>query len=273
MKILKFLISKVFLINLAIAIVLSVILLWGTFFVLDSYTQHGEAISVPDFKGLTIQEVEELAQSKLLRYEVTDSVYLLDVARGTVVEQSPIPDFKVKENRTIFLTMNAVLPERVQMPKLEGITLRQATSILETYGLKIGKLTYVPDIAKNVVLKQEYKGSKINVGELIKKGEEIDLVLGRGISDEKTVVPNVLGKSYPEIENILTEYSLNLGAVTPDETIKTKDDTLSSRVWKQSPHANKENEINLGSYIDIWITLDSSIVPVIVPDTTITENN
>ncbi|HBF89447.1 MAG TPA: penicillin-binding protein [Bacteroidales bacterium] len=273
MNFFKFLLSKVFFINLAIAIVVFILFILGAFFALGFYTQHGEAIAVPDFKGLNMKEVEELAENKSLRFEVTDSVYLLNVERGTVVEQSPIADFKVKENRTIFLTMNAVLPERVQMPKLEGITLRQATSILETYGLKVGKLSYVPDIAKNVVLKQLYKGKKIVAGTMIKKGESISLVLGMGESDEKLIVPNITGRLFMDIEEILTSYSLNLGAVVTDNTVITSADSSKARVWKQSPISDNESEINLGSYIDVWITLDTNIIPAMRIDTTFIEND
>ena len=62
-----------------------------------------------------------LAKEKKLQFEVTDSVFLTDKKRGTITAQSPNPDFKVKENRKIFLTMNAFYPERVQVPDTEAL--------------------------------------------------------------------------------------------------------------------------------------------------------
>lgn len=268
MNFFKFLISRTFFISIAIAIVSFIAIIWVALTILDIYTHNGESLSVPNFTGLTIDEVENLANEHLLRFEVIDSVYINSAAGGTVVEQSPDPDFKVKENRTIFLTVNAMNKEKVPMPKLVNITLRQATSTLETYGLKIGEISYAPDIAKNVVLEQKYKDKNIENNTLIIKGESIDLVLGIGESNEKAIVPSLIGLSIMDVESVLNTNSLNLGATMSDETIKLASDSISSQIWKQSPLAN--SEISLGSVVDIWITTDSSLV--IVPIDTTTTN-
>lgn len=257
----RFLISKIFWLNIAIALVIFVLLVWITFVSIDSYTQHDEAISVPDLRGLTVGELEEVISEKSLRYEITDSVYLTDKKRGTVVDQSPSPDFKVKENRKIFITMNAVLPERVLMPELVGVSLRQATAYLETFGLKVGKLSYVPDIGKNVVLKQVYKGKPISTGDYIEKGQSIDLVLGLGESNEKTTIPNLHGLSLNQVFEKLTEYSLNIGAIVCDESVKTSADSVLAKVYKQFPNPSSDSEISLGASMDIWLTKKMELVP------------
>ena len=254
----KFLKTKIFLKDLAIAtgsfLVVVIISLWC----LDFYTQNGEFISVPDFRGLTIAEVEALADENELEIQITDSVYMKSVKKGAVVEQSPAPNFKVKEDRTIFLTVNAMNDEKVPMPKLVGITLRQATSTLETYGLRVGRISYAPDIAKNVVLNQRYKGKDIKANEMVIKGDAIDLVLGMGDSDEKTRVPSLLGVSFIDVESLLNKSSLNLGAIICDESIVVSTDSLKAKIWKQMPAQN--SEIGLGASVDIWITTNGSII-------------
>lgn len=257
----KFFLSKTFFINLAIAIIASLIILWITFFSLASFTHHGESIAVPDFRGLTIEEITQLIDEKGLRFEVTDSVYLTDHKKGTVVDQNPPPDFKVKENRKIFITMNAVMPERVQVPDLVGVSLRQATAYLETFGLKVGKLSYIPDIGKNVVLKQTFRGKEIQTGTLIEKGKSIDLVLGLGETNEKTTVPRIIGMTMDEATTKLAEFSLNIGAIVGDETVKFEKDSSSAKIYKQFPMPMPDSEIRLGSGIDIWITNDKALVP------------
>ncbi|OFX24463.1 MAG: hypothetical protein A2033_13665 [Bacteroidetes bacterium GWA2_31_9] len=263
----KFFISKTFFINLGIAIIATVIILWVTFFSLESFTHHAETISVPDFRGLTLDEITTITQEKGLRFEVTDSVYLTDYKKGTVVDQNPPSEFKVKENRKIFITMNAIMPEQVQIPELVGVSLRQATAYLETFGLKLGKLSYVPDIGKNVVLKQTYKGKEIKSGTLIEKGKTIDLVLGLGESKEKTTVPSILGLNISDASTKLAEFSLNLGAIICDETIKSEKDSLSAKIFKQFPMPMPNSEIRLGSGIDIWITNNKELI---LTDTLIT---
>lgn len=254
----KFLKTRIFLRDFIIASVSLFVIIWITLWCLDIYTQNGKYISVPNFLGLSKAEVEKLAEENSLRFEITDSVYINTKKRGTIVEQSPTFNFKVKENRTIFLTINALNAEKVPMPKLIGITLRQASSTLETYGLKVGKISYEPDIAKNVVLKQQYKGKEITPNSSITKGESIDLVLGLGESNEKTKVPALIGISFPDVESLLNESSLNLGSILCDETIILASDSAISKIWKQYPGAN--TDITLGSSVDIWITTNPSII-------------
>jgi eukaryotic-like serine/threonine-protein kinase len=152
---------------------------------LNSYTRHGEAIPVPEVKGLTIEEAAQKLKASKLNCTISDSVYLPDKKKGAVVEQNPPANFKVKSGRKVFLTINSFFPERVKMPDVVGVSLRQAKAVLETYGLKTGKLKYVPDIAKDNVLEQRFKGKKITESTVIEKGSSIDLVLGKGEKEEE----------------------------------------------------------------------------------------
>ena len=265
MEFLRFLISRYFLKHFGLAIAITVVLVLITMLFLHIYTHHGQAKPVPDFFALTAQEVAEKAKKNKLNFEIIDSVYTNIVERGTVVEQNPKAGFMVKKNRTIFLTMNAMNPEMVQMPNLVGLTLRQANSILETSGLKLGKRIYVPDLAINNVLKQLYQGEEIQEGDSIEKSSSIDLVLGKGLSDRKTIVPDLISMNLRQAESRILDASLNLGAVTFDETVLSEDDSTRAIVWKQNPEFDEKNTIQLGSPVYIWLTIDSAKLP--VPDT------
>lgn len=239
-------------------------LIYATLKVLDSYTHHGEALSVPDFTGMTLEEVESLCNEKLIRFSLIDSVYTDSVAGsfakpGTVVDQSPGPGFKVKENRTIFITIKAFFPERVSMPQVVGVSLRQATATLETYGLRIGTLTYVPDLATNYVLQQMYKGDTIATGTRIKKWSTIDLVVGRS-TNVKSIVPQILGLKYAKAEEKIKEYGFNLGFASFDETVVTAADSQAAKVYRQRPVSHPEVLVRLGTPIDIFLTRDSVII-------------
>jgi beta-lactam-binding protein with PASTA domain len=266
MEFLRFIISKYFLKHLGLAIGIIVMIILLTLLYLHLYTHHGQARPVPDFFSLTPEEVAEKAKENKLDYKIIDSVYTNVVARGTVVEQNPKPGFMVKKDRTIFLTLNASNPEMVQMPNLVGLTLRQANAILETSGLKLGKRIYVPDLAINNVLKQLYMGEIIAEGDSLEKSSSIDLVLGKGLSDRKTIVPDLISMKFRQAESRILDASLNLGAVTYDETVVTGEDSTRSIVWKQNPEFDEKNLIQLGSPVYLWLTLDSAKLQ--VPDTT-----
>ena len=57
--------------------------------------------------------------------------------KGSVIIQDPVAGSHVKRYRKIYLTTVTVLPEKVLMPDLIDLSLRQATATLETYGLKL----------------------------------------------------------------------------------------------------------------------------------------
>ena len=238
-----------------------VFIFWGTLVVLRHYTHHGEALSVPDLTGLTLDEAENLLKSKKMRWQLSDSVYITSVKPGTVVSQNPEPGSKVKENRNIFLTMNALMPEKVKMPNVVGVSFRQAKTMLESQGLNVGIRTYVPDIAKDYVLKQSYRNQEIRRGTEILKGSDIDLVLGKGLSNERTSVPNLLGNTFSEARETLTKYSLNLSVPIYDQTVITSADTLNAFIYRQRPVASGDAALQLGSYIDVWMTVDQTKKP------------
>ncbi|NJK97864.1 MAG: PASTA domain-containing protein [Bacteroidales bacterium] len=91
------------------------------------------------------------------------------------------------------------------MPDLLGFSLRQAQDNIENRGLKVGNVKYVPDIARNYVLKQFYRNREIKPGTKINKGSQIDLVVGMGVSDEQSSLPNVVGLGIDNARETLSQ--------------------------------------------------------------------
>ena len=245
-KFFRFLVSKSFLKHFGIAIIATIILLWIILKAINIYTLHGKSITVPDFTGVAIEELDNFIQGKKMNYVIIDSLYSTTYPRGTVINQDPKPNTKVKDNRTIYLTVIARMPEKVKMPDLKDNTLRQAIAKLETYGLKVGALKYVPDMAKNSVLKQKYKGEIIETGTTIEKGSKIDLELGKGLSHASAKVPDLYGKTRNEAVRLLNSASLNVGL----ETFENDVPKLEAIVYKQSPKSS--SYLRLGAEVDIW---------------------
>lgn len=240
------------------------ILVFGTAIImqiLKIYTRHNHSLSVPDFAGLTLIEAQEVAGKRDLRIEVFDSVFLSDFEKGTVIEQHPRAGFKVKKNRKIFLTMNAVNPEKVVMPDLVDLTLLQARAKLESFGLKVGRISYKPHMAINMVLEQRMNQREITPGDSVVKGARIDLVLGKGMSDEQTSVPNLVGLTLEKANILASERFLSVGAAVHDLTIVSDEDESKAIIFKQKPEPGPDMTLPLGSAIDVWITLDSAKVP------------
>jgi beta-lactam-binding protein with PASTA domain len=243
--------SKVFILNLVAAIVLFALVLGGTIKALDSYTKHGEMIAVPNFKGLHKNNLDKFIEGKHLRYIIVDSSgYNAKKPKGVVVDQDPAPLTNVKDNRTIYLTINASQPAQIKMPNLVDVSYRQAEAILQTYGLKLGELIYKPDLAKNAVLGQQYRGKEIAPGTSIKKGAIINLILGDGLSPSEAAIPNLINLSYDEALSELKTNSLNLGTVVYDE----EGDTSGAKVYKQTPSHKSGRTVRLGESVDVFLT-------------------
>ena len=262
MEFINFLISKTFIKNFLIAAGILIVIIFSALLWLRIYTHHSQAIIVPDFTGLFTEEVDIIAKSKRLRIEVADSSYSDELPRGSVIKQNPAGGSKVKENRRIYLTMNAMNPEKVIMPTVTGVSLRQAKAILETYGLTIGKLSYKPDIAINNVLEQRINDTIAVPGNLVIKGTAVDLILGKGLSDETTIVPDLTGKDIKAAKETLMSRYLNTGAVIFDSNVQTEEDSVMSFVWRQRPAFGNNSRLNLGSNVDMWLTTDSTKLPV-----------
>ncbi|MBU0487123.1 MAG: PASTA domain-containing protein [Bacteroidetes bacterium] len=248
MKFLRFLKSKTFFIQLGIAVIVLVVGYFIMTWSIRSYTRHNETIEVPDFSGVLVSELDNFSEGKDITYLIIDSIHENKMPKGTVVEQDPLVSTMVKSGRTIYLTVNSVLPEKIAMPNLLNLSLRQAIAIMESAGLKVGRLKYVPDIAKNAVLQQQFKGKEIKPGALIEKGSVINLVVGRGESSERVAVPNLYGLSRKQAIALLNNNSLNIGA----EIFDAGADSASARVYSQKPASKRDADISLGSSVDIW---------------------
>ncbi|MCB0395456.1 MAG: PASTA domain-containing protein [Flavobacteriales bacterium] len=253
MKIFRFLRSRSFFINLTLILVTVAVIAWVTLNWLDAFTYHDTSVAVPDFKGLKIKELEQFIADKDVRFEIVDSVYDIKAKKGVVLEQNPPADSRVKQNRKIYLTVSAVLSERIRMPELTSRTLRQARSVLASYDLNIDSIRYIPSIEKDAVLKQLYKGQEIKGGQSISKGSRITLVVGAGLSTEKTGIPGLYGLTIQEAKQALERAELSLGATVADPGNELTD-TLNARVYDQQPRPNPDPVLFKGSTVDIYIT-------------------
>lgn len=256
----KFLASRTFFIHLFIAIALVAALLLVTMKVLNTYTRHGQSYPVPDMFGLTDTEAAKLAQQQNLKVVVIDSVFTEKVAPGAIVEQQPNAGFGVKENRTIFLTINSTQKEKVVLPKLTNISFRQAQVLVENCGLQIGEISYQPSEYNDLVLKIEQDSVEIFEGNVLLKGSRVDFTVGRDPENEQTPLPNLIGLRPEEAKEILTNAMLNFGVLIYDETISTAEDSTNAVIWRQRPDSEINSSVKLGTSVDLWITVDEEKV-------------
>lgn len=233
------------------------IILLGGWLWLRSYTRHAVTVRVPDLKGLSMEESVAMLASRELEAMVIDSVYIDELPKGSVVDQSPMAGVDVKPDRKIYLVLNTNEPKMLDMPRLIDLSKRQAISVLEIIGLKVKDLQYVPDPCVDCVVDQLYKGEPIAPDARIRRGEAVTLVLGSGDKGERVAIPDLFGLTPMEVASLLNMASLNLGMVVECVGCNTRIDSTLARVRRQSPQASSSGRIAMGSTIDVWLTTDT----------------
>ena len=247
----------VLLINIVVACIILFVIGYIVLQRLDKYTNHGYYIAVPELRGLTPNEAEPFAKDKNLQIVIVDSIYDNNAKPGTIVEQFPSPNSRVKNNRAIQLTINANAPEKIIFPNLRNMPFRQSLQRLRSLGLNVGRIEYVPSNFRNLVLDFKHEGQTLEPNSIIQKGETVDIVLGNGnTSNDQVAIPLLLGKTLQEAKTILLQSFLNFGEIIPDETIKTDAEQLSAIIYQQEPAHEENITMKMGGDITLYLTID-----------------
>jgi eukaryotic-like serine/threonine-protein kinase len=238
------------LIQIGIVLALIGVLFLSFFFVyLPAVTHHGQTITVPDLARLSLDELKTLLGDRNLRYEISDCTYVAGAEPLTVVGQYPLPNATVKENRKIYITLTRRAAPTMAMPSLLDMNKRSAELALLSAGLLLGEISYVPDRAKNSVLRQLVNGAAIAPGTLIAKGTKIDLELGDGLGNTKLPVPDVVGMPLDEAKVVIRGSNLQIGVLVPVDDPEKPVGT----VVRQKPEARPGESIRVGETVDLWV--------------------
>ena len=251
----KFISKQPFWVNLLAAITL--IFLLGFLFLqsLSWFTNHGSYLKVPSVTGKKVDDAVKFLEDQGFDVIITDSLYNDSLPLNTVKKQLPDEGATVKVNRTVFLNVNPVELPMVEMPKLEGLSLRFALEKLDKSHLQLGDTSYRPDFMKGTVLEQNYNGSKILPGTKLRWGAAVSLVIGGGLTQLQIPVPDLYGLTLGDAKAQLEAKGITLAAVLPTGSIT---DTLKAFVYKQNPEVtNEESQTNFiqpGQTMDVWIS-------------------
>ena len=243
---LHFLKEKKFYLNLLIIVLLSIVLLWLTFKLLNSYTRHDKVYTMPDFVGQDFKQVKH-EHSRDFNFILIDSVYPKGQQPGSIYQQDPLPGSKIKRGRNVYAIIVAVTPEKTTMPNVKGISLREAIGRLESSGLDVDHLEYVTYDYKNNIIDQYYLGAPIAQGTELVKGSKIMLRVGIGSDKSNVKVPNLIGKSADETKKLLNLAGLNIGV----ETHEDNDSIQYLCVRRMSPGPSS-GAVKPGTYVDVW---------------------
>tara|TARA_R110001592_G_scaffold363221_3_gene681774 strand:- start:169893 stop:170759 length:867 start_codon:yes stop_codon:yes gene_type:complete len=254
---LAFIKSKTFLLQVVLAIVLFVGVYFGVNAWMRDYTDRGQNVELPNVKGKTLEQATAVLENMNLRIEVIDSVFSEEKLPGEIVKQIPDAFQMVKSNRIVYTVINSLRPPMVTMPDVINQSRRESISTLEALGFKITEFEYQPDICTDCILDVQIGGNTVPTGTQLPKGTALKIVLGKGVSNDFTELPYLVGKSLGEAITRSLEHTLNIGAVIYEDCA-TAEDTNKAVVIKQNPQFMIEDgvKLRLGSEVDLWLSID-----------------
>lgn len=257
-KVWLFLSSRIFLVNFAKLVGLTIALFIAVNFLLRCATNHGESVQVNDFTGMHILDASRIARDKGFEFVVIDSVWMEGKPSGIILQQDPKPFSQVKEGRKIYVTVSGE-PGKVILPQLSEVSydFDRYASRLNNLGVKavVKERVFDPKQAPNTILYLNYLGRKVTEAD-IKAGFEV--MMGstvEAVVTERTSnlleIPDLICKTYEEALLTISTLQFTIGEVFEDETVT---DPSTAYVYRQEPAVQPGTLITVGTQFNLWLT-------------------
>ncbi len=160
-----------------------IVLLVASFFGLGIFTHHGQSITVPDLKGLTFDEAVMKLRNMNLSIEISDSIYDTHSAPGAIIIQTPKAGAKIKDNRTIYVTIHSFTTQQVSIPAIVDLSLRQGMSTLQAAGISNINVERIPSQYPDLIYDVKMNGISLQPGTKVPVNTRITIVVGDGLQE------------------------------------------------------------------------------------------
>ncbi len=178
---------------------------------MPAYTRHDVSVTVPEVTHRSFEAAKQTLQQNELRVEKQRTQrFNPNVPRGEVVDQTPPPGAQVKPGRRVYLTINQGQAPVVRVPRLDGISIREARNRLSALGLQAGEVNpdSIPAPYPNTITRQSPAPS-----DSLRKGATVDLWYSQGLSTTLTTVPDVSGLTLRAARDTLLQRQLRFVVV------------------------------------------------------------
>ena len=180
------------------------------YLVMPVYTRQNQNRVMIDIKNRSLDDAIKVLESENYRYEVSDTLYTNKFQLGTIVDQYPQPNTRVKSGRTVRLKISQ--PEKsVAIPNLIGQSRRSAELELNQMGLLIDTVytEYNPEYPNGTIAWQYPKA-----GDRRKKGMGIQITVSKGMPPNFFQVPNLIGLSINQAKDLIFKSRLKVGKIS-----------------------------------------------------------
>ena len=213
--------------------------------IMPKYVRMNDGRYMVNVTGKTLQHAIKVLESEGYNGLVSDTLYSATYEAGTIVDQYPLPNTRVKEGRTVRLKI-AHLERMVSIPDLIGRSIRSAELMLGQSGLEIDTVykEFNSDVPSGNVTWQYPKG-----GDMLNKGMGLHLTVSLGVPPNFYQVPNLFGLSKKKAVNDLRKAGFSVGKLF----YRQNEDLIPYTVLDQSIPA--ETVLEEPSTIDLTISV------------------
>ncbi|MDF2538815.1 MAG: hypothetical protein K0S76_1836 [Herbinix sp.] len=199
---------------------------------------------VPGVIGFTEADAEKAIKAKdpdadIFIYQDYSDEY----EKGHVMKQYPDPDSEREKTSEVFLTISTG-PKSFDLPNVYGMERDKADIKLDDYGLKV-----IHDFAPSDTVES---GLVIETNpirnSLVKKGDEIHVIISTGPAVKQVPVPDLLGATEANARQMLKDVGLDLGEISYEASSEYAEGLITYQSSTASELAD------LGSLIDVIIS-------------------
>lgn len=233
------------------------------------YVRQSNTVEVPNVVGMNFRDAKQVIEDAGLEVKQGENRYDESKPIGQILDQNPPEGQMVKIGRRIYLYPCGG-EQLIEVPKLNGRSLRDARFTLEQRGLEIGDVVrkFSNEFQDDMIISQI-----IQPGSKVKRNSKIALIVSNGPEIGSLRVPDLVGKTLEEARKIITDAKLKVGKIT----YQASSDVTPGKVLDQYPKRDKS--ANETTVVDLFISkkrvveLDEDIPEIDVEDSdTDTEN-
>ncbi|MCB0638048.1 MAG: PASTA domain-containing protein, partial [Lewinella sp.] len=250
-----FLSSNYFLKNLGAMLAVLVVgfLLLNVF--LRWYTDHGDTVQVPNYVGMSLEDATRKARSRGFAVEVDYAPYDPSTGNEEVLDQEPPALARIKQNRTIYLTVVGP-PRPVILPEFKEAAYDYDLYVAKLNGQKVLAVKkqeiFDPQLEPNTILYAYYRGEKLTENDVkggieVMQGETVELVVTKSQSDNVRL-PSLVCKRYSEAVFLLGSLELQVGEVVGDLAVRED-----AYIYQQEPAYSPGATLRRGSQIKLYL--------------------
>ena len=180
------------------------------YFILPNYVGYNNEHYLPDVRGEYLEKATY--QLRSLRFNTKPILipYSESHTPGTVIKMFPRAFTKVKEGRTIDLTI-AGKDEDIEIPDISNLSLRNAKLTLTKLGLGIDTIIYEYD---NVISVGYISFQLPRKGQTVKSSTNMTLGVSRGAPPDYYIIPDIVNYSLTRALKSIINEGLRVGEIT-----------------------------------------------------------